>query len=112
VLNKYLKFTELNYYTVIIDSDGTCLAHPEEKEMAIQDEAVIKDLKHKKSGVADLEIDGETCTVFYGPIEFINWSVAVIVPKQDIIKPLLPIAIILISMTIIGILIVWFVCKR
>jgi hypothetical protein len=112
VLNKYLKFTELNYYTVIIDSDGTCIAHPEEKEMAIQDEAVIKDLKHKKSGVADLEIDGETCTVFYGPIEFINWSVAVIVPKQDIIKPILPIAIILLSMTIIGILIVWFVCKK
>jgi hypothetical protein len=112
VLNKYLKFTELNYYTVIIDSDGTCIAHPEEKEMAIQDETVVKDLKHKKSGVADLEIDGETCTVFYGPIEFINWSVAVIVPKQDIIKPILPIAIILLSMTIIGILIVWFVCKR
>jgi hypothetical protein len=112
VLNKYLKFTELNYYTVIIGSDGTCLAHPAEKEMAIQDEAVIKDLKHKKSGVADLEIDGETCTVFYGPIEFINWSVAVIVPKQDIIKPILPIAIILLSMTIIGILIVWFVCKK
>ena len=63
-------------------------------------------------GVPVLEIDGETCTVFYGPIEFINWSVAVIVPKQDIIKPILPIAIILISMTIIGILIVWFVCKR
>ena len=69
-------------------------------------------MKNRKSGVVDLTVDGETCTVFYGPIEFINWSVAVIVPKQDIVKPILPIAIILLSMVVIGILIVWFVCKR
>ena len=62
--------------------------------------------------MADLDIDGESCTVFYGPIEFINWSVAVIVPKQDILKPMQPIAIVLLSMVVIGILIVWFVCKR
>lgn len=112
LLNKYLLLSDLGYYTIILDSDGTCIAHPEEKEMAITDEAVVKDLKHRKSGVVDLKIDGETCTVFYGPIEFINWSVAVIVPKQDIVKPMLPIAIVLLSMVVIGILIVWFVCKR
>jgi hypothetical protein len=112
VMNKYLVASDLSYYTVILDSDGTCIAHPEEKEMAIKDEAVIKDLKNRKSGVADLTVDGETCTVFYGPIEFINWSVAVIVPKQDILKPMLPIAIVLLSVVVIGILIVWFVCKR
>ena len=112
VLNKYLVLSDLSYYTVILDSDGTCIAHPEEKEMAIKDETVIKDLKHRKSGVADVVLDGETCTVFYGPIEFINWSVAVIVPKQDIQKHMVPIAIVLLSMVVIGILIVWFVCKR
>lgn len=112
LLNKYLLLSDLGYYTVILDSDGTCIAHPEEKELAITDETVVKDLKHRKSGVADLNIDGETCTVFYGPIEFINWSVAVIVPKQDILKPMQPIAIVLLSMVVIGILIVWFVCKR
>ena len=112
VMNKYLVLSDLNYYTVILDSDGTCIAHPEEREMAIKDEAVIKDLKNRKSGVTDLDIDGETCTVFYGPIEFINWSVAVIVPKQDILKPMLPVAIVLLSMVVIGILIVWLVCKR
>jgi hypothetical protein len=80
--------------------------------MAITDDNVIKDLKHRKSGVADLDIEGEACTVFYGPIEYINWSVAVIVPKQGILKPLMPIAIVLLSMVVIGILIVWLVCKR
>jgi hypothetical protein len=112
VMNKYLVFSDLSYYTVILDSDGTCLAHPEEKEMAITDEAVLKDLRNRKSGVADLDIDGQTCRVFYGPIEFINWSVAVIVPKYDIQKPILPIVALLLSMVVIGILIVWLVCRR
>ena len=112
VMNKYQMLSDLSYYTVILDSDGTCIAHPEEKEMAIRDEAVVKDLKSRKSGVADLEIEGETCTVFYGPIEFINWSVAVVVPKKDILKPMLPITIVLLAVAVIGILIVWFVCRR
>lgn len=112
LLNKYLVDTELSFYTIILDSDGTCIAHPEEKEMAIKDETVIKDLKNRKSGVLDLEIDGEACTVFYGPIEFIDWSVAVIVPKKDILNPMLPITLILLSTLVIGTLIVWLVCKR
>ena len=112
LLNKYLVDTELSFYTIILDSDGTCIAHPEEKEMAIKDETVIKDLKNRKSGVFDLEIDGEASTVFYGPIEFIDWSVAVIVPKHDILKPMLPITLILLSTLVIGTLIVWLVCKR
>ena len=112
VMNKYLVFSDLSYYTVILDSDGTCIAHPEEKEMAITDEAVLKDLRNRKSGVANLDIDGQTCRVFYGPIEFINWSVAVIVPKYDIQKPILPIVALLLSMVVIGILIVWLVCRR
>lgn len=112
ILNKYLAITDLSFYTIILDSDGTCIAHPEEKELAITNEAVLKDLKHRKSGVANLTIAEEDCTVYYGPVEYINWSVAVIVPKKDILKPMLPITIILLSMVIIGMIIVWFVCKR
>ena len=111
VLNKYL-VTDLNFYTIILNADGTCIAHPEEKELAITDETMLKDLLHNKSGVANMDIDGMACMVFYGPIEYINWSVAVIVPKQDIVKPILPIALILLSMVVIGMLIVWLVCKR
>jgi hypothetical protein len=73
---------------------------------------MLKNLQHKKSGVANMDIEGEPCTVYYGPIEYIDWSVAVIVPNQDILKPMLPIAIILLSMVVLGMIIVWIVCKR
>lgn len=112
VLNKYLKNTDLNFYTIILDQDGTCLAHPQEKELAITDESVLKDLRQRKNGVVEMDIDGEACMVYYGPIEYINWSVAVIVPRKDIIKPMLPVAIALLSMVVIGMIIVWFICKR
>ena len=113
ILNKYQAFSELNYYTVLLNNDGACLAHPEEKELTITDENVLKDLQQGRSGVATgLDIDGETCVVYYGPVEFVNWSIAVIVPLSDILKPMLTIAIVLMSMVIFGMLVVWFVCKR
>lgn len=112
ILNKYQVFHDQKFYTVVLNNDGTCLAHPEEKEFGISDKTMLKNLQQKKSGVADLNIDGEACTVFYGPIEFINWSVAVIVPRYDILKPMLPLAVIFIAMVIVGMIIVWLVCKR
>lgn len=112
LMNKYRTDKNLGYYTVILDSNGVCIAHPEEKEMAVTDEDVIKDLRHRKGGVADLGVDGEACTVFYGPIEFINWSVAVIVPKQDIVRPVLPAVALLLAMAVVGVLIIWVICRR
>ena len=111
-LNKYQIFSESNFYTIILDSDGVCIAHPEEKEISITDKTVLKDLKQNKGGVANMNIDGKACTVFYGPIEYIEWSVAVIVPREDVLKPILPIALIFLSMVVIGTIIVWFICKK
>jgi sensor histidine kinase YesM len=112
ILNRYQFLTDFGFYTVILDKEGTCIAHPEEKTLTINDKDVLKRLATKKSGVADLKIDGKECTIFYGPIEYIDWAVAVIVPKQDILKPLLPTATLLLVMVVAGLLIVWFVCKR
>lgn len=113
ILNKYQAFADFNFYTVLLNNDGACLAHPEEKELTITDEDVLRDLQQGRSGIAtSLDIDGKTCVVYYGPIEFVNWSIAVIVPLNDILKPMLTIAFLFISMVIISMLIVWFVCKR
>jgi len=111
-LNRYQMLSEPKFYTIILDSDGVCIAHPEEKEISITDKTVLKDLKHNKSGMANMDIDGKACTVFYGPIEYIQWSVAVVVPRYDILKPMLPITLLFLAMVAIGMIIVWFVCKK
>jgi hypothetical protein len=112
VVNRYKSLTDFDFYTVILGSDGTSIVAPEEKTVALTDENVLKALAQKKGGVTELDIDGEACSVYYGPIEYVDWSVAVIVPKSDIVKPLLPIALILLGMVVVGIMIVRFVCKK
>lgn len=111
-LNKYHLFSDFDYYTIILNNDGTCIEHPYGKTLAVTDKDVLKDLQQKKSGVADIDIEGEVCTMFYAPIEFVNWTTAIIVPKHDILKPMLPIGGILIAIIVIGMIIMWFVCRK
>jgi hypothetical protein len=66
VMNKYLVASDLSYYTVILDSDGTCIAHPEEKEMAINDKNVLKDLQHRKAGWPTWIFTGKLVRSFTG----------------------------------------------
>jgi hypothetical protein len=112
MLNKYQPYTEFDFYSVIFSADGTCIAHPDEKSLSITDKDILDDLAKGRSGVVDMDVDGQACTLYYGPIEFVEWTVAVIVPRQDFLKPMLPAAIVLLSLVIIGVIIVWFVCKR
>ena len=112
LLNKYKPYTEYDFYTVIFSKDGTCIAHPEEKNLSIIDQDVLRDLKQKKSGVADMNINGEACMLYYGPIEFVDWTIAVIVPRQDFLKPMLPTGIILLTLVVLGMIIVFMVCRK
>ena len=112
MLNKYQALTNFDFYTVILNRDGSSIAGPDEKTVSITNQEVLKDLSQNKIGVAKMDIGGEICTVYYGPIEYINWSVAVIVPNTDIMKPLFPIVGILLVVVVLGMIIMWFVCKR
>ena len=112
VLNKYLPNTEHDLFTVILGKDGSCLAHPENKTITITDEKVLKDMEHKLSGMTEMEVNNVPCTVYYGPIEYIDWTVAVVVPQEDLLSPLMPIALGLLILIIIGLIIVWLICRK
>lgn len=112
VLNKYHLFQDYDYNTIILNNDGTCVENPEGKTITVTDKEVLNNLVQKKTGVANIDIDGKACTMFYGPIEFVNWTTAIVVPNRDFLKPMLPIGCILLSIVVIGMIIVWFVCKK
>jgi hypothetical protein len=112
LLNKFHLMPDFNFYTVILNNDGTCLSHSEELAVNITDSLVLKNLAQDKSGITRMKANGNLCTVYYGPVEFVDWSVAVIVPQLDMIKPLLPMALILLLVIVIELSIMWFICKR
>ena len=104
--------SDADFYTVVINVDGSCVAHPEGKNVTLKDESLIRDLEQQKSDVVDMEIDGVPSTVYYGPIDHVNWSVAVVVPKQSMVKPVMKTGLILLLVAVAGMIVVWLVCRR
>lgn len=107
LLNKYHSITDFHFYSIILNNDGTCIAYPGDKPIVITDNNVLKDLQANTGGVTDVIINGEECTLYYGPIEFVDWAIAVVVPKWDMVKPMLPYALVFMVIALVSIIIVW-----
>ena len=112
LLNRYPMLSNNDFYTVIINNDGSCIAHPEGKNVPLKDDNVLHNLAQRKSGTTDMVINGEPATVYYAPIDRVSWSVAVIVPAHDSQKPMLEIGGILIAIVVLGMIVVWFILRR
>lgn len=111
-LNRHPLTRGLEFYSVVIDDDGSCIAHPEGRNVPVKDIGVLMNMNNRKSGVAEMDIDGVASTLFFVPIEGMDWSVAVIVPRKDIERPFVYAGIALLLLAIIGSIIVWIVCRR
>ena len=111
--NKFRRFfMELDFYSVVINKDGSCIAYPEGKSTPIKDEAVLRDLAEEQSGTVEVAVNGEPATAYYCPIQYVDWSVAVVVPHQATWMPVYLVGLILLSVALIGIVIVWLVLRR
>lgn len=112
LLNKYRMRRNLDFFSVVVDQDGSCLIYPENKKLPIRDKDVVEKLAQKKSGTIDVTVDGVPSTLYYGPIEGIDWSLVVVAPKDDIQKPMLAVGLVLLAVAIMGIVAVFFICRR
>ena len=73
---------------------------------------MVLSLSEKKSGTIDIDIDGVPSTIYYCPIERVNWSVAIVVAKQSVWGVLLRMSGILLLVAVIGILLIWFAIRK
>ena len=114
--NDLLTFFLLNdggeFYTVVLNNDGSSIASPEGKPVKLTEDQVGQSLELRKSGMVETKINGQHSTVYYTPIERVNWSVAVVVTDQGIAKPMIKFGIILLLITILGMIVVWLACRR
>ena len=111
-LNKYRLMRELDFFSVIISNDGSCLVHPENKKLPIRSKDMLQNLAQKKNGTVDMTVNGVSSTLYYGPIEGIDWTLVVVAPNDDIQKPILTVGIILLVIAVLGIVAVWIVCRH
>ena len=111
LLNRYLH-DEADYYTVVFNNDGSCIAFPEGKLLKLTEEQVDHHFDQRKSGTFDLNINGVPSTIFYTQLEHVNWSVAVVVAKQGIILPLVASGLIILLIVILGLLALGLVLRK
>ena len=112
MLSKFRMFAGLDFYTVLLDKDGNCIAYPLGRSAPLKDEEVLRNLAAKKSGSIDVTVNGVPSTAYYAPMEHIGWSVAVIVPDHVVWKPLLIVGTILLGVAVFGLLVVWLALRR
>lgn len=111
-VNIYKLTRDFEFFSAVFDKDGTCLAHPQDKDVAITDEAILGNLNDHVGGVAEMDIAGVPSVVYYGPIEGMEWTIAVIAPKSDVQKPFTYMSIVLVLIAVIGIVAAWIICRR
>jgi hypothetical protein len=67
----------------------------------------VQSLSKKKSGTIDLEVNGVPSTVYYCPIDHVDWFVSVVVAEQSVWGPLLKTGIALLLVAVIVLFLVW-----
>jgi hypothetical protein len=96
---------------VVLNNDGTCIAHPEGRGLLIKDKQVINDLKQRKNGMVEMTVSGKPVTVYYGPVADHNWCVAVVVPAEDTPQPVMLAGLILLVVAVLGMIVVYILVK-
>jgi hypothetical protein len=97
--------------TVVLNNDGTCIAHPEGRGLLIKDKQVINDLKQRRKGMVEMTVSGKPVTVFYGPVTDHNWCVAVVVPAEDTPQPVILAGLMLLVVAVLGMIVIYKLVK-
>ena len=111
-LNEYRMMRDLNFYSVIIDKGGSCIVYPDNKKLPITDEELLREMQQNKYGTLDMTVNGEASSLYYGPIEGVDWTLIVVTSKHDVMKPILIVGIGLLMIAMIGVIITWFICRK
>ena len=111
MMNKFFKGSQ-DFYTVLLNYDGSPIAHPEDKPLTMTDVDVLTDMATGTNGIKEMTVNGVSARVYYTPIEDINWTVALVVPIEEIRSSFLFTSLSLIAMSALGILILFLVLRK
>ena len=110
LLNKYFDLDE--FYTMVINDDGSRIAGPDDKAVTLSEAVSANKITLHRSGVVDMTVNGVPSTVYYVPINRVDWSVALVVAHQDVQPVMLTLGLVLGTVMLLGLFIVWLVCRR
>ena len=118
------RYHHLDFYSFIVNRNGTFIAHPDEKRV-LKDSILahmtdnfysdykrtVRDMLQMKSGFDPVVVDGKWADVYYTPIASTGWSLAIVVPKRALVTPIIVLLFSLLSATGLGQILVWIICR-
>ena len=117
--------TDLTIYSFIIGPDGDFIAHPDESRIlqtnfydyipskrAKQYKMLGDSMRAGESGEIAVMMDGVKSDVYYAPLLDSGWSMGIVVPAKRVLKPSFLYGALILFMILLGLLIVFFTCKR
>ena len=114
---------DTHFYTFIISSDGTYIAHPQERRVMREivafsidqsdedDRRDIQEIMQMKRGKVSMTFDGVWSNVYYAPLESTNWLMGIVVPKKATWLPALILSGLLLLLTVIGLVVIFYFCR-
>ena len=121
-----------NSYSVLLDSDGSYILHPDSNKLLRQTVFTQSSSDHtvKEAGAAMLSgesgykrfrMDGHDYYVFYKPfirsavpgrsLERLNWSAGIVYPKDDIYGDFRRLLLVVLAITVVGLLALLVACR-
>ena len=98
-------------YSFVIDQEGTYIIHPDEKRM-LRDTLKADTIMTDEIGSATAVIDGVPSWIYYRKIEYVNWTMAVVVPDDVIMFNGRMLNIIILLTMVLGLLAIYLFCRH
>lgn len=125
IINKYENGSEQHSYILVMDSDGTYIVHPDEKRILNAnffeeakrkvnkiDREVLASMKNGEKGAQLVEVDGVPSWIYYRTVKRMDWMIAMVVPKEVIMRNGAMLNTIILIELLIGLIIIYFICRR
>ena len=98
-------------YSFVIDHEGTYIIHPDEKRM-LRDTLKADTIMTDEIGSATAVIDGVPSWIYYRKIQYVNWTMAVVVPDDVIMFNGRMLNIIILLTMVLGLLAIYLFCRH
>ena len=103
--------TKMMENVIVIDGQGTYIIHPD-KERMLSDTLAVKDIIKGNHGSAMVTIDGVKSWIYYRHVKYTDWTMAMVVPEDVILKHARGLNLIILLAMIIGLVVIYLFCRH
>ena len=103
--------TKMMENVIVVDGQGTYIIHPD-KERMLSDTLAVKDIIKGNHGSAMVTIDGVKSWIYYRHVKYTDWTMAMVVPEDVILKHARGLNLIILLAMIVGLVVIYLFCRH